>query len=93
MNVIEGMIDCLCLRAQPEGINNVHALNYIREPRSYIIIMIHHPLYAIISCILPVHAVNLPKIHKKATISTASSHVSCSTKFTVKLMTWLVCTI
>ena len=86
MNVIEGMIDCSCQRVQPEGIINVHALSYIREPRSYIIIMIEHPSYAIISCILQVHAVNLPKIHEKATISTASSHFSCSTKFTVKLM-------
>ena len=37
MNVIKGMNNCLCLRAQPEGLNNVHALNYIHEPRSYII--------------------------------------------------------
>ena len=33
------------------------------------------------------------KYMKKATISTASSPVSCSTKFTLKSMTWLECTI
>ena len=37
MNAIEGMNDYLCPRAPPEGINNVHALNFIHEPRSYII--------------------------------------------------------
>ena len=37
MNEIEGMNDYLCPRAQPEGINNVHAFNFIHEPRSYII--------------------------------------------------------
>ena len=43
MNVkIEGMDDCLGPRAQPEGINNVHALNYIHGPRSYIIATIEH---------------------------------------------------
>ena len=43
--------------------------------------------------ILQIHTFNLPKIHKKATISTVSSRVSCSTKLTVKSMNWLECTI
>ena len=37
MNEIEGMNNYLCPRAQPENINNVHALSFIHEPRSYII--------------------------------------------------------
>ena len=37
MNEIEGMNNYLCPRAQPENINNGHALNFIHEPRSYII--------------------------------------------------------
>ena len=62
----------------PEGINSVHAINYVH------IIMIDHPSYAII---LQIHTVNLPKLCEKATISAASSHISCSTKFTLKSMT------
>ena len=85
MNKIEGMNDYLCPRAQPEGINNVHALNFIHTS-----LMIDHPSYTIILQIL---TLNLPKIHEEATIFTASSPVSCSTKFTVKSMTRLECTI
>ena len=48
MNGIECMNDCLCPRAQPEGIKNVHALNPIHEPRSYISLwwtILHTPLF------------------------------------------------
>ena len=48
MNGIECMNDCLCPRAQPEGIKNVHALNPIHEPRSYISVwwtILHTPLF------------------------------------------------
>ena len=48
MNGIECMKDCLCPRAQPEGIKNVHALNPIHEPHSYISLwwtILHTPLF------------------------------------------------
>ena len=38
----------ICPRAQPKGIKNVHALNPIHEPRSYIILwwtILHTPLF------------------------------------------------
>ena len=40
--------------------------------------MIDHLSYTII---LQIHTFNHPKIHAKATISTANSHIFCSTKF------------
>ena len=52
--------------------------------------MIDHPSYTII---LQIHTFNHPKIHAKVTISTANSPIFCSTKFTVKSMNWLECTI
>ena len=91
MNEIEGMNNCLCPRAQPEGINNVHALNFIHSWTPFIHhYMIDHPSHAII---LQIHTFNLPKIHEKAIIAKASSHLSYSTRITVKSMTWLECTI
>ena len=74
----------------PKGINNVHALNYIHEPIHTSFKDMDHPSYAII---LQIHTLIVPKIHEKDTISTASAHISCITKFTVKLRTWLECTI
>ena len=85
MNEIEGMNDYLCPRRlfMPEGIKNVHASISFMNP-VHTSLMIDHPSYAII---LLIHTFNLPKIHEKAIISTASPPVSCSTKVTIKSMT------
>ena len=85
MNEIEGMNDYLCPRAQPQNMPSISFMNPVHTS-----LMIDHPLYAII---LQIHTSNLPKYTKKKIISTASSPVSCSTKVTVKSMTWLECTI
>ena len=71
----------------PEGINNVHVLNFIHEPHSYIIN--DRPSY------IRHHFADsyLPSSKNTVIISTASSPVSCSTKVTVKSMTCLECTI
>ena len=68
----------------PEGINKVHALNFIHELRSYII----NDSPSFTRHYLQIYALNLPKIHNKLPfLLPVSSPVSCSTKFTVKLMT------
>ena len=78
-----------CPRAQPEVVNNIYTLNSFMNP-IHTSLMIDHSSYAMI---LQIHTLNLPKIHKKGSISTASSPVSCSIRFTVRSVTWLECTI
>ena len=64
--------------------NNVHALNFIHEPRSYIIN--DRPSFTR-HYFADLYLKSSKNTHKETTISTDSSPVSCSTKFTVKLMT------
>ena len=76
----------LCPRAQPEGIKNVHALNHIHEPRSYISLwwtILHTPLFCRF----------IPLIFQKYTIN---HHLYCHfphLKVPVKAATYLECTI
>ena len=83
MNETEGMNNyCLCPRVQPKG-TFMPSISFINP--------IHTSLHDRPS--LQIHIFNLPKINEKAIISTEISHLPCSTKFTVKSMTLLDCTI
>ena len=83
---IECMNDCLCPRAQPKGIKNVHALNPIHEPRSYISLwwtILHTPSFCRF----------IPLIFQK---DTKNNHLYCHfphLKVPVKSATCLECTI
>ena len=61
MNGIECMNDCLCPRAQPEGIKKFMHSSPFMNPFIHQF-MIDHPSYAII---LQIHTFNLPKILEK----------------------------
>ena len=82
MNKIQGMNDCLCPRVQTTFMPSI----------SFMIPFINYQIiwYTILHTSLFCRLI--PLIFQKAIISTASSQLSCSTKLTVKSMTWLECT-
>ena len=85
-NGIECMNDCLCPRVQPEGIKNVHALNPIHEPYSYISLR-WTILHTVLFCRF------IPSIFQK---NTKNHHLYCHfphLKIPVKLVTCLECAI